>query len=254
MPVTVRVNVPAVVELQDTVAVPEPVMVPGVIAPQVKPAGTVSVSVTTPVNPLTAVMVMVETADWPALTAAGLDAVIVKSGGAPNVNVAVAEWTSEPLVPVIVTVKTFWVVALQLRVAVPEPVTVPGVIAPQVRPAGTVSVRVTTPAKPFTAVIVIVEVAEEPAGTAAGDVAAMVKSTKLNVAVAVWTSDPLVPVTVKVKVPAVVELQDTVAVPEPVTVPGVIAPHVRPAGTVSVSVTTPAKPFTAVTVIVDTAD
>ena len=71
------------------------------------------------------------------------------------------------------------------RVAVPEPVTLDGVIAPQVRPAGTVSVRVTTPAKPFTAVIVIVEVAEEPAGTGAGDVAAMVKSTKLNVAVAV---------------------------------------------------------------------
>src|SRR5439155_278717 len=194
VPVTVRVKVPAVVELQETVAVPEPVTVPGVIAPHVNPAGTVSVRVTTPAKPLTAVIVIVDTADWPALTAAGLDAVIVKSGGAPNVNVAVAEWTSEPLVPVIVTVKTFWVVALQLRVAVPEPVTVPGVIAPQVRPAGTVSVRVTTPAKPFTAVIVIVEVAEEPAGTAAGDVAAMVKSTKLNVAVAVWTSDPLVQV------------------------------------------------------------
>ena len=69
------------------------------------------------------------------------------------------------------------------RVAVPEPVTVPGVIAPQVRPAGTVSVRVTTPAKPFTAVIVIVEVAEDPAETDAGDVAAMVKSRKVKVAV-----------------------------------------------------------------------
>src|SRR5438874_12031564 len=131
---------------------------------------------------------------------------------------------------------------------------VPGVIAPQVKPAGTVLLRVTTPAKPFSAVIVIVEVAEEPAGTAAGDVAAMVKSTKLNVAVAVWTSDPLVPVTVRVKVPAAVALHDTVAVPEPVTVPGVIAPQVRPAGTVSVRVTTPAKPFTAVIVIVEVAE
>ena len=80
------------------------------------------------------------------------------------------------------------------------------------------------------------------------------KSTKLKVAVAVWTSDPLVPVTVRVKVPAVVELQETVAVPEPVTVPGVIAPHVNPAGTVSVRVTTPAKPLTAAIVIVETAD
>ena len=90
--------------------------------------------------------------------------------------------------------------------------------------------------------------------TAAGELAAIVKSRKLNVAVAVWTSDPLVPVTVRLNVPAVVELHDTVAVPEPVTVPGVIAPQVSPAGTVSVSVTTPANPLTAVIVIVDTAD
>ena len=53
---------------------------------------------------------------------------------------------------------------------------------------------------------------------------------------------------------ATVALQETVAVPEPVTVPGVIAAHVRPAGTVSVRVTTPAKPLTAVIVIVETAD
>ena len=76
-------------------------------------------------------------------------------------------------------------VELHDTVAVPEPVTVPGVIAPQVRPAGTVSVSVTTPANPFTAVMVIVETADEPALTAAGELAAMVKSTKLNVAVAV---------------------------------------------------------------------
>ena len=53
---------------------------------------------------------------------------------------------------------------------------------------------------------------------------------------------------------ATVALQETVAVPEPVTVLGVMAPQVNPAGTVSVRVTTPAKPLTAVTVIVDTAD
>lgn len=62
------------------------------------------------------------------------------------------------------------------------------------------------------------------------------------------------PVIVKVNVPAVVELHETVAVPDPVTEPGVIAPQVSPAGTVSVSVTTPAKPLSAVTVIVETAD
>jgi hypothetical protein len=73
---------------------------------------------------------------------------------------------------------------LHETVAVPDPVTVPGVIAPQVRPAGTVSVRVTTPANPFTAVTVIVEDADWPALTAAGDDEAIVKSLKLKVAVA----------------------------------------------------------------------
>ena len=64
----------------------------------------------------------------------------------------------------------------------------------------------------------------------------------------------LVPVIVSTKLPAVVELQATVAVPEPVTVPGVMAPQVRPAGGVSVRVTTPVKPFTAVIVMVEVAD
>jgi hypothetical protein len=64
----------------------------------------------------------------------------------------------------------------------------------------------------------------------------------------------LVPVTVRVKVPAVGELHATVAVPEPVTLVGVIAPQVSPAAGVSVRLTTPAKPFNAVIVIVDVAD
>ena len=69
-------------------------------------------------------------------------------------------------------------------VAVPDPVTLVGVIAPHVRPAAGVSVRLTTPANPLSAVTVIVEVAEDPAFTAAGEDAATVKSTKLKVAVA----------------------------------------------------------------------
>lgn len=60
--------------MQETVAVPEPVTVLGVIAPHVKPEGTMSVKVTTPANPLTALIVTVETADCPALSAAGDDA------------------------------------------------------------------------------------------------------------------------------------------------------------------------------------
>ncbi len=102
-----------------------------------------------------------------------------------KLNVAVAVCTRDPLVPVTVRTYVPATVALQDTVAVPEPVIVPGVMAPQVRPAGTVSVRVTTPANPFTAVIVIVEEADWPALTAAGEEAAIVKSTKLKVAVAV---------------------------------------------------------------------
>jgi hypothetical protein len=125
-----------------------------------------------------------------------------------------------------------------------------------VRLAGTVSVSDTTPEKPFNAVIVIVDVAELLTVTDAGDDAAIVKSTKLKVAVVdlVMAGEVLVPVIVSVKVPALVELQDTVAVPEPVTLLGVMAPHVRPAGTVSVSDTTLENPLRAVTVIVEVAD
>jgi hypothetical protein len=46
-----------------------------------------------------------------------------------------------------------------------------------------VSVRLTVPVNPLTAETVMVEVAEVPAWTAAGDVAAMVKSVTENVAV-----------------------------------------------------------------------
>jgi len=89
-------------------------------------------------------------------------------------------------------------VELHETVAVPELVTLVGVMAPQVRFAGTVSVRATVPVKPLTAVTVIVEVAETPALTAAGEVAAIVKSVTVNVAVVEWVSVPLVPVIVRV--------------------------------------------------------
>ncbi len=64
--------------------------------------------------------------------------------------------------------------------------------------AGTVSVRETIPVKPFTAATVIVDVAEVPTVTAAGEVAEIVKSVTVKDAVAVWTSAPLVPVIVNV--------------------------------------------------------
>ena len=89
------------VELQATVAVPEFVMLDGVIAPHVRLAGTVSVRVTVPVNPLSAVTGTVEVADTPTVTAAGNVAAIVKSR---TMYVAVVECVRAPLVPVIVSV------------------------------------------------------------------------------------------------------------------------------------------------------
>lgn len=64
----------------------------------------------------------------------------------------------------------------------------------------------------------------------------------------------LVPVIDRMYDPATVELQDTVAVPEPVTLLGEMALHVNPDGTVSVKDTSPAKPPTEVTVMVEVAD
>jgi len=74
-------------------------------------------------------------------------------------------------------------VELQETVAVPELVTLVGVMAPQVRLAGTVSVNATVPVKPLTAAMVIVDVAETPTLTAAGEVADIVKSVTVKVAV-----------------------------------------------------------------------
>ena len=88
-----------------------------------------------------------------------------------------------PLVPVTVNAYVPATVELQLTVAVPEPATLLGVIAPQVRFAGTVSVRVTVPVNPLIEATVIVDVAEVPTVTAAGDVTAIPKSVTVNVAV-----------------------------------------------------------------------
>ncbi len=76
-------------------------------------------------------------------------------------------------------------------------VTLVGAMAPQESPAGTVSVNATVPVNPLSAVRVIVEVAEVLMTTAAGDVALMVKSRIVNVAVVEWARAPLVPVIVR---------------------------------------------------------
>jgi len=57
-----------VVELQAVVAVPEPVMLDGVMLPQVRPDEAVSVRLTVPVKPFRAVTVIVVVADVPTVT------------------------------------------------------------------------------------------------------------------------------------------------------------------------------------------
>ena len=89
-------------------------------------------------------------------------------------------------------------VALQDIVADPDPVILGGVMVPQVRPGGTVSVRPTTPAKWLMELIVIVDVTDDPALIGEGDDAAIPKSWTWKIGVAVWTSEPLVPVIVSV--------------------------------------------------------
>ncbi len=93
--------------MHETEAVPDPVMLPGLIDPQVKPEGIVSVRDTVPENPLSAVTVIVDGADWPALIGTGDEAETVKSGGdcgcCTETSVLVW-WLRGPLVPVTVTV------------------------------------------------------------------------------------------------------------------------------------------------------
>jgi hypothetical protein len=92
----------------------KPVVRSSVLLPSVavSPADGLSVRVTMPVKPL---MLLAATGvdagqggidDGPVrlqLTVTGVEGEIAKSGGALKVKVAVAVWTSEPLVPVMVT-------------------------------------------------------------------------------------------------------------------------------------------------------
>ena len=91
------------VALHETVAVPDPAMLVLLMFPQLRPFGTVSVKATMAVKPLTAVIVRVVVLDWPALEAAGVEAVMIKSA-CFTVKVATAEWVRELLVPIIVSV------------------------------------------------------------------------------------------------------------------------------------------------------
>ena len=92
---------PETVALHETVAVPDPVMVVGLIVPQARPDGALSVRETMPLKRLADVMVIVDVAEDPALRGAGEDADVLKS---QNWKSVVVEWTNWPLVPVRVSV------------------------------------------------------------------------------------------------------------------------------------------------------
>src|SRR5712692_1998735 len=105
----------------------------------------------------------------------------------------------------------FCVVELQARVEVPDPVILLGLNEPQVKPEGTVATRATVPEKPFTALTVMVDVAEEPGATVSGEVALVVKSCNMKLAIAVGVRLAVFPVKVIVYELATLKLQETVA-------------------------------------------
>lgn len=76
----------------------------------------------------------------------------------------------------------------------PELLTLLCEIGLQFRPVGMESVRLIVPVKPFTELMDIVEVAGILASTGPGEVAAMLKSVTVTVALAECDSVPLVPV------------------------------------------------------------
>ena len=92
----VRVYVPAIVELQETLAVPELVRLLGEIGLQFRPVGIESVRLIIPVKPFMELMDIPEVAGILASTGTGEFAAILKS---VTLIVAVVEWDRLPLAP-----------------------------------------------------------------------------------------------------------------------------------------------------------
>jgi hypothetical protein len=141
---------------------------------------------------------------------------------------------------------------VQDKVDVPEPVTLVGV---RVQIAVSLLARFTTPAKPLSPSIVIVDAAGVPASTVTlVGLAVTVKSCTVNVAVVEWVSVPLVPVTVTWSVPDEVNVQLRLTELEGEMRVSVTLALLReqPGPPFWESATVPVKPFTAVTVMLET--
>ena len=141
---------PVVLNVQERVALPEPVTLVGVN----EQAEVLLVTrFTIPAKPSSPVIVIVDVPGLPlsALTLVGL-AAMVKSW---TVKVTVTEWERLLLVPVTITWNIPTAANVHDRVELPEPVRLVGLTAHDVL----LVVRLTIPEKPFRAVTVIVEVA-----------------------------------------------------------------------------------------------
>jgi hypothetical protein len=160
VPVTVRLEFPPAVDgavVTVRVDVPAPVMVAG-LKLAVAPAGSpVTLGVTVPLNPFSAVVVTVYVALPPPTTVcvAGVTANVKST----TLKVTLVVCASVPFVPVIVSVEFAAGVVpevVTVRVDVPAPVIVAG-LKLAVAPAGNpVTVGVTVPLNPLTAVVLTV--------------------------------------------------------------------------------------------------
>jgi len=148
----------------------------------VGPTGAVvAARLTAPVKPFRpGAIVIVETAEKPALTVSTDGLAATEKSWLVNVTVALCD--NDPLEPVTVTEKVPTDEEAQVRVEAPEPLlTIVGKRL-QANPATGADVRETVPAKPFNELTVIVEEPDRPVFT--GTVAAIVKSWVANVTVA----------------------------------------------------------------------
>ena len=227
-------------KVHDRAVLPEPVTLVGETAHEVL----LVVRLTRPGNPLSPETVIVEVpAEFTlTLTLVGL-AVIVKSC---TRRVTVAEWRSEPLIPITPTWSVPMDVIVHERVELPEPVTLVGLRLQKVL----FVVRLRIPVKPFTAVITMLDVAAALTLTLTlAGLAAIVKSWTAKTTPAEWASDVLVPVTLTGNVPVEVKVHERADAPEPVTLVGDRMHEVL----LVARLTTPAKPLTPAMVMVDVA-
>jgi hypothetical protein len=159
--------------LHDRVALPELDIPYGLRFPHVRPEGTLALRVTVPAKPLSAVRVMTDDPEDPRGIFAGELALIVKSW---KLKVVVAVRLREPLVPVTASEYAPFVAELHETTTRPELVTGLGVRPEQVKPEGTLSLRVTVPAKPPNAITLTVELLVSPTSALVGEDSETLKS------------------------------------------------------------------------------